>query len=204
LRSDFENPNPQKARDALGLDKNKKILLITGASSGSQNINRTACSLLDKLADFSSSWQVVHLTGRANFEQVKAAYAGAAISHKVVDYYDEMADLLAAAEVLIGRSGAVSVAEYAAAGVPSICMPYPYHRDMHQYLNAGKLVEAGAAIIVDDVGDEKDRREWLWEELEPLLKDDKIRLQKKLRVHCLQSERIVFSLHKGPFSYLET
>jgi UDP-N-acetylglucosamine--N-acetylmuramyl-(pentapeptide) pyrophosphoryl-undecaprenol N-acetylglucosamine transferase len=90
-----------------------------------------------------------------------------------------MADLLAAAEVLIGRSGAVSVAEYAAAGVPSICMPYPYHRDLHQYLNAGELVEAGAAIIVDDVGDDKDRREWLWEELEPLLKDDKIRLQMK-------------------------
>ncbi len=179
LRSDFENPNPQKAREVLGLDKDKKILLITGASSGSQSINRTVCSLLDKLADFSSGWQIVHLTGRANFEQVKAGYEGAAIKHKVVDYYDEMADLLAAAEVLIGRSGAVSVAEYAASGVPSICMPYPYHSDIHQYLNAGKLVEAGAAIIVDDVGDEKDRREWLWEELEPLLRDDKIRLQMK-------------------------
>jgi UDP-N-acetylglucosamine:LPS N-acetylglucosamine transferase len=58
-------------------------------------------------------------------------------------------------------------------------MPYPYHKDMHQYLNAGKLVEAGAAIIVDDVGDDKDRQEWLWEELEPLLKDDKARLQMK-------------------------
>jgi UDP-N-acetylglucosamine--N-acetylmuramyl-(pentapeptide) pyrophosphoryl-undecaprenol N-acetylglucosamine transferase len=179
LRSDFENPSPQKAREALGLDKSKKILLITGASSGSQNINRTVCSLLDKISIFADGWQIVHLTGRANFEEVKAGYAGAAIRHKVVDYYDDMADLLAATEVLIGRSGAVSVAEYAAAGVPSICMPYPYHRDIHQYLNAGKLVEAGAAIIVDDVGDEKDRREWLWEELEPLLKDDKIRLQMK-------------------------
>jgi UDP-N-acetylglucosamine--N-acetylmuramyl-(pentapeptide) pyrophosphoryl-undecaprenol N-acetylglucosamine transferase len=179
LRSAFENPNPQKAREALGLDKNKKILLITGASSGSQNINRTVCSLLDKISVFADGWQIVHLTGRANFEEVKAGYANAAISHKVVDYYDDMADLLAAADLLIGRSGAVSVAEYAASGVPSICMPYPYHRDLHQYLNAGKLVEAGAAIIVDDVGDDKDRREWLWEELEPLLKDDKIRLQMK-------------------------
>jgi UDP-N-acetylglucosamine:LPS N-acetylglucosamine transferase len=50
---------------------------------------------------------------------------------------------------------------------------------MHQYLNAGKLVDAGAAVIVDDVGDDLDRREWLWEELEPLLKDDKTRLQMK-------------------------
>ena len=177
LRSDFQNPNPQKAKTALGLDDKKKILLITGASTGSRNINRTVCSLLDELANFADSWQIVHLTGRANFDEVKAGYANAAIKHKVLDYWDDMANLLAASDLVIGRSGAVSVAEYAAAAVPSICMPYPYHRDMHQYLNAGKLVEVGAAIIVDDVGDENDRREWLWEELEPLLKDDKARLQ---------------------------
>ncbi len=58
-------------------------------------------------------------------------------------------------------------------------MPYPYHKDMHQYLNAGKLVDAGAAVIVDDVGNDKDRRDWLWEELEPLLKDDVKRKQMK-------------------------
>jgi UDP-N-acetylglucosamine--N-acetylmuramyl-(pentapeptide) pyrophosphoryl-undecaprenol N-acetylglucosamine transferase len=78
---------------------------------------------------------------------------------------------LAAADLLIGRSGAVSVAEYAAAAVPSICMPYPHHKDRQQYLNAGKLVEAGAAIIVDDVPDDEDRSQWLWEELEDLMKD---------------------------------
>jgi UDP-N-acetylglucosamine--N-acetylmuramyl-(pentapeptide) pyrophosphoryl-undecaprenol N-acetylglucosamine transferase len=179
LRAPFENPNPQKVKEMLALDKDKKILLITGASSGSQNINRTICSLLDKLADFKDKWQIVHLTGIANFEQVKAAYAHAAIKHKVLDYWDDMAGLLSASDLVIGRSGAVSVAEYAAAGVPSICMPYPYHRDTHQYLNAGKLVEVGAAIIVDDVGDDTDRQEWLWEELQPLLKDDKTRLQMK-------------------------
>lgn len=179
LRGTFENPNPERAKAGLGLDKNKRTLLITGASSGSQNINRTVCSLLDKLSDFANDWQIVHLTGKANFDEVTAKYAEAAIKHKVIDYYDDMADLLSASDLLIGRSGAVSVAEYAAAAVPSICMPYPYHKDMHQYLNAGKLVEAGAAVIVDDVGDDKDRREWLWEELEPILKDDKARLQMK-------------------------
>ena len=121
----------------------------------------------------------MHLTGKANFDQVNAGYANAAIRNKVVDYYDDMPDLLAAADIVIGRSGAVSVAEYAAAAAPSICMPYPYHSDLHQYLNAGKLVEAGAAIIVDDVGEDKDRQEWLWEELEPLMKDEAKRRQMK-------------------------
>ena len=180
LRKSFEKPNPQKAKDDLCLGYTQKILLITGASTGSQNINRTICSLLGKLSNYANDWQIVHLTGRANFDQVKAGYANAhVVRNKIIDYYDDMADLLAAADIVIGRSGAVSVAEYAAAGVPSICMPYPYHKDMHQYLNAGKLVDAGAAVIVDDIGDEKDRQEWLWEELEPLLKDEKKRLQMK-------------------------
>ncbi|MHC4155904.1 MAG: glycosyltransferase [Planctomycetota bacterium] len=84
--------------------------------------------------------------------------------------------------MVIGRSGAVSVAEYAAAGVPSICMPYPYHKDRHQYLNAGKLVEVGAAVIVDDLPDEKDRAQWLWEELEELMRDDQKR--QEMRENC--------------------
>jgi UDP-N-acetylglucosamine--N-acetylmuramyl-(pentapeptide) pyrophosphoryl-undecaprenol N-acetylglucosamine transferase len=179
LRSSFDNPNPQKAKEALGLDYTKKILLITGASTGSQNINRTICSLLNNLSNYADNWQIVHLTGRTNFDQVSAGYTNAPIRNKVVDYYDDMPDLLASADIVIGRSGAVSVAEYAAAATPAICMPYPYHKDLHQYFNAGKLVEAGAAVIVDDVGDDKDRREWLWEELEPLLKDETARRQMK-------------------------
>jgi UDP-N-acetylglucosamine--N-acetylmuramyl-(pentapeptide) pyrophosphoryl-undecaprenol N-acetylglucosamine transferase len=179
LRSGFSNPQPNKAIKQLGLDKNKKILLITGASSGSENINRTIYSLLEKLSGFADGWQIVHLTGEKNYNEVQNYYTGVKIRHKVLGYFDDMANLLAAADLVVGRSGAVSVAEYVAAGVPSICMPYPYHKDRHQYLNAGKLVEAGAAVIVDDLPDEKDRAEWLAEELDGLMKDDAARKQMK-------------------------
>jgi len=172
LRAGFENPNPQKAVEHFNLDTTKKTLLITGASSGSQNINNTVSSLLEFLDRFADNWQIVHITGVNNLEQVKAKYSNAKIAHKITDYYDDMADLLSAADLVIGRSGAVSIAEYAAASVPSICIPYPYHKDMHQYLNAGKLVEAGAAVIVDDLPDGKDRREWLAEELEGLMNNN--------------------------------
>ena len=172
LRSGFTHPHPEAAIKDLGLDPAKKVLLITGASSGSARINEAVCGLLDKMAQFADSWQIVHLTGLDNYETVLNGYKEARIAHKVVAYYEGMPDLLAAADLVIGRSGAVSVAEYAAAGVPSICMPYPHHKDMHQYRNAGKLVEVGAAIIVDDVSDVQDRTEWLWEELQTLMKDD--------------------------------
>jgi UDP-N-acetylglucosamine--N-acetylmuramyl-(pentapeptide) pyrophosphoryl-undecaprenol N-acetylglucosamine transferase len=177
LRNGFKNLQPDRAIEQLGLDKKRKILLITGASSGSENINKAVCSLLKKLDDFANDWQIVHLAGRRNSEKVKNDYAGAKISYKVLGYFDGMPDLLAAADLVIGRSGAVSVAEFAAAGIPSICMPYPYHKDKHQYLNAGKLVEAGAAVIVDDLPDERDRSEWLWEELAKLMRDEDKRKQ---------------------------
>jgi len=179
LRSGFCNPEPSKAIEQLGLDRDKKTLLITGASSGSANINRVVCSLLEKLDAFADNWQIVHLAGVSNYEKIKSEYGDAKIGHTVLGYFDDMANLLAAADLVIGRSGAVSVAEFAAAVTPSICMPYPYHRDRHQYLNAGKLVEAGAAVIVDDLPDEKGRAEWLWEELEELMKDEKKRQEMK-------------------------
>jgi UDP-N-acetylglucosamine--N-acetylmuramyl-(pentapeptide) pyrophosphoryl-undecaprenol N-acetylglucosamine transferase len=182
LRSGFANPEPNKAIEQLGLDKDKKTLLITGASSGSENINTTVCSLLEKLSIFADDWQIVHLTGRVNLKHVKSKYADAKIGYKVLGYYDDMADLLAVADLVVGRSGAVSVAEYAAAGVPSICMPYPYHRDRHQYLNADKLVEGGAAVIVEDSPDADERGRGLWDKLQELMKDEDTRL--KMREGC--------------------
>lgn len=172
LRSGFAHPDADQAIADLGLDAGKSVLLVTGASSGSARINEAICRLLPRLKSSADRWQIVHLTGLDNYKTVLAEYDGAPISYKVLDYYDGMADLLAAADLVIGRSGAVSVAEYAAAGVPSICLPYPFHKDKHQYLNAGKLVEAGAAVIVDDVPDTEDRTSRLWKELEPLMADE--------------------------------
>jgi len=175
LRRAFDDPRPERAIGRLGLDRDKKVLVVTGASSGAARINEAVCLLVGRLAEFAEQWQIVHLAGPTHLEQVKGRYEGAKIGHKVLGYWDDMADLLAAADLVIGRSGAVSVAEYAAAGVPSICMPYPHHRDRHQYLNAAKLVEAGAAVIVDDLPDANERAEWLWEELEQLITDQKRR-----------------------------
>jgi len=176
LRKGFCDPQPAKAIKELGLDKTKKILLITGASSGCQSINEAVAKILPDIEAYADQWQVVHLTGHRNYEDVSNRVRQGELLYYVLSYYDQMPDLMGAADIIIGRSGAVSVAEYAASGVPSICLPYPFHKDKHQYINAAKLVEAGAAIMVDDLPDLQDRSEWLWEELEPLLKDENARL----------------------------
>jgi len=151
LRAGFANPDKSKTAAELGLCENKKTLVVTGASSGSMSINDAVCALAADLEPFAESWQIVHITGKRDFKRVQAGYADVGIGHKIIDYFDDMPHLLAVADLVVGRAGAVSVAEYAAAGVAAICMPYPYHKDRHQYLNAAKLVESGGAVIVDDV-----------------------------------------------------
>jgi len=175
LRSRFNKPDADAAKKTLSLDENKRTLVVTGASSGAKSINDAVCAILPTLNNFADQWQIVHLAGRRHFEQVRRQYKTAKIKTKVLDYYEEMADLLAAADLVVARSGAVSIAEIAAISVPSICIPYPHHRDRHQYLNAGKLVEAGAAVIVDDLPDLTDRSQWLAEELTELMADEKKR-----------------------------
>jgi UDP-N-acetylglucosamine--N-acetylmuramyl-(pentapeptide) pyrophosphoryl-undecaprenol N-acetylglucosamine transferase len=83
-----------------------------------------------------------------------------------------MQDLLAAADLIVARAGAVSIAEYAAAGVPAICLPYPYHKDAHQYKNASKLAGAGAAVIVRDTKDTEQTAKILCKNLINLMQDD--------------------------------
>jgi UDP-N-acetylglucosamine--N-acetylmuramyl-(pentapeptide) pyrophosphoryl-undecaprenol N-acetylglucosamine transferase len=176
LREGFGLCDRHKTIKELGLDESKKTLVVTGASSGATNINNALCLLLGELGRFADSWQIVHLTGENDSGRVRADYANAKIGHKVLDYYDDMAGLLACADLIVGRAGAVSVAEYAAAGVAAICLPYPYHKDKHQYLNAAKLVEAGGGVIVDDLpGDNEQTSKNLLSELMTLMADDERR-----------------------------
>ncbi len=80
-----------------------------------------------------------------------------------------MADIWSVADLAISRSGASSCAELTACGVPSILMPYPFHKDLHQRANAKVLADAGAAVLVDDEKDRKKNADKLRPILESLL-----------------------------------
>jgi UDP-N-acetylglucosamine--N-acetylmuramyl-(pentapeptide) pyrophosphoryl-undecaprenol N-acetylglucosamine transferase len=151
LRAGFGDCNGWWVIEELGLDAEKKTLVVTGASSGSANINRALTKVLGEPGAVAEAWQIVHLTGSvANTRRQLAECGECGIAYHPVDYFEDMAGLYAIADLVVGRSGAVSVAEYAASGTPAICLPYPWHKDRHQYLNAQKLVDAGAAVIVED------------------------------------------------------
>lgn len=175
LRKSFLDPQGGKAIEELGLDLKKKTLLIMGGSSGGVNINKAICELLSDLKEFKKTWQIVHITGSAGYKETKACYSGQRIKHILLEYYDDMGALMSVSELVVGRSGAVSIAEYAFSWLAAICVPYPYHRDKHQHLNALRLVKAGAAVIVDDKKNSKKTAASLSKCLVKLMKNDQLR-----------------------------
>lgn len=156
------------------LDPDRKTLLITGASLGARTVNRAVIAILDFLKTY-GDWQILHLTGDLDFKEVQQSYRDRGFQARVIAFTDHMADALAAADLVVGRAGASSLAEITAVGRASVLMPYPYHRDQHQVQNARCLVRASAARLVKDRIDPKLNAPGLREALTPLLEDDAIR-----------------------------
>ncbi len=155
IRSDIVKlPSRAEAIGRLGLDPTLSTFVVTGASLGAQTVNAAVLKLLGDLP--LPGWQVLHLAGRDHAAAVRAAYEQLpAVRSHVVDFTPAMADVWAVADLCVSRSGASSCAELTAAGVPSVLMPYPYHKDMHQRANGKVLADAGAAVLIDDAKDEK-------------------------------------------------
>ena len=145
------------ARSELGLDPNRYTLMITGGSQGAQSVNLAVLELLrhrEVLAAM-KHWQIFHITGPTKDTDLAAAYAALGFPAKVVPFCDTMGLAWSAATIAVSRSGAGSVAEAWANGVPTIFLPYPFHKDDHQRLNAGPIVAAGGAVLLKDLIDAK-------------------------------------------------
>ncbi len=175
LRKEFADPQGGRVIDELGLDTGKRRLLIMGGSSGGVNINRAVCELLDSLSCFADDWQIVHITGSVNYDETLKGYGDTKIKHVVREFYDDMAGLMSVCDLAVGRAGAVSVAEYEASWLPVICVPYPYHRDNHQTLNAERLVQRGSGVIVADEKNDELTAKSLSKRLLKLMGDDTLR-----------------------------
>ena len=135
----------------LGLDPSLHTLVGMGGSQGARAINDALVSLT--LAGATpQGWQLLHLTGRDDFERVTAALNGrpAGTPHVARAYLDDMADAYAVADLLVARAGASTLGELRALGKPAILVPYPFAAEDHQASNAAALESAGAAVVLAD------------------------------------------------------
>ena len=170
IRSDIlRRPAREDAIKRLGLDPAQQTLVITGASQGAQTVNEAVLTALPRLK--LQGWQILHLSGKDHSVSVRQGYRDADLSAAVVDFTPDMADVWAVADLAISRAGASSIAELCVCGVPSILMPYPYHKDMHQRANAQVVADAGAGILLDDQKDRIKNADKLTPILESLLFD---------------------------------
>ncbi|HMM55560.1 MAG TPA: undecaprenyldiphospho-muramoylpentapeptide beta-N-acetylglucosaminyltransferase [Candidatus Desulfobacillus sp.] len=122
-------------------------LLVVGGSLGAQALNETVPRALALLAEDERP-RVTHQSGTRQIDALRAAYAAAGVAAELLPFIDDMAARYAAADLVICRAGALTVAELAAAGVASVLVPYPHAVDDHQSGNARFLVEAGAARLL--------------------------------------------------------
>lgn len=120
-------------------------VLVVGGSQGARILNQTMPQVAAKLGDAVTIW---HQSGKGAQQTVEQAYAQEGQpQHKVTEFIDDMAAAYAWADVVVCRSGALTVSEIAAAGLPALFVPFQ-HKDRQQYWNALPLEKAGAAKIL--------------------------------------------------------
>jgi UDP-N-acetylglucosamine--N-acetylmuramyl-(pentapeptide) pyrophosphoryl-undecaprenol N-acetylglucosamine transferase len=128
-------------------------VLVLGGSQGAKGINEAVPRAIAAAALGGADVRVTHQTGRERDAEVRALYAslGLAARAEVVPFIDDVAGALGAADLIVGRSGASSLAELCAVGRASILIPFPFAADDHQHKNARSLERAGAAVTLAQV-----------------------------------------------------
>jgi UDP-N-acetylglucosamine--N-acetylmuramyl-(pentapeptide) pyrophosphoryl-undecaprenol N-acetylglucosamine transferase len=163
------------ARAHFELATERPVLVVTGASQGARTVNQAVQAVWPALSAEHPEWQLLHLTGTADEAAARRAYEAAGAAARVAAFTHEMHLALAAADVVVSRAGASTLAELTALGKPSILMPYPYHRDRHQHANGQVLVDAGAAVMLEDHREASVNRGPLLEALRRLMGDAGLR-----------------------------
>ena len=148
IREDMRPGEASKARAQLGLSPDLKTILVFGGSQGAHRLNQVVVETWRLLARQTDSWQVIHVTGRADEVIMAEAYRSLGIASQVLAYSHDMPALYAAADVVICRSGASTVAELLAVQRRAILIPFPYATDNHQFFNAQILEQRGWGSII--------------------------------------------------------
>lgn len=143
----FLAPDPSDARRAelrraLGLDPERPLLLVLGGSQGALGLNRFVAEHAERLV--AAGLSVLHQVGPARLTEAAPEREG----YRALEFVDDVCAALDAADVVLCRGGASTLAEVAARGVPGFVVPYPHHADRHQERNARALGEG--LVVVDE------------------------------------------------------
>lgn len=144
----LDPPMREEALNRLELSADRKTILVMGGSQGAHTLNSVVAEMLDTLQP--EEFQIIWITGQNDYDNYKNLAATAKVPVKIYPFYEDMATMMSAADLIIARSGASTLAEITVLGRPSILVPFPYATDNHQEYNARSLEKVGAAEVLLD------------------------------------------------------
>jgi len=146
----FGAEDPRAAAPVPSGPAGRLRLLVFGGSRGARSINRAVADALPHLVRWRARLHIVHQTGEVDLAGAREAHTAAGFSSDVAPFLDDMADRMRRADLVLCRSGASTVFELAACGRPALVVPFPLAAGGHQMDNARLLVDAGAAVLLED------------------------------------------------------
>ncbi len=146
LRSVIRHVPREEACRKFGLRPDRKTLLIVGGSLGAHTLNKTIRQNLDVLLGI-PGLQAIWQTGSPEYDTLRLS-AQTCEQLVVTAFIESMPEAYSSADLILCRAGAMTLAELACYGLPSILVPYPYAADNHQEFNARTFVQAGAAVMI--------------------------------------------------------
>ena len=152
VRSSVFASTREEGRELLGIPDDARMLLVTGGSLGARHLNQGICALKERLLS-RPDLHIVHVTGPKELESVTEALAltsEEAQRWQLFGYTNQMGACMAAADAIVSRAGATSLAEISARAIPALLVPFPYATENHQTTNARAYVDAGCAYMIAD------------------------------------------------------
>ncbi|TCO79306.1 undecaprenyldiphospho-muramoylpentapeptide beta-N-acetylglucosaminyltransferase [Marinisporobacter balticus] len=153
VRNDFIDVRKEQSRKALGIDENRFVVMAFGGSRGAEKINETMANVL-KNFNGNHKISIIHVTGSKHYEGILKSLNQNNFEIKknimIKEYIYDMAKFMGACDLIIGRAGAITLAEITAMGLPSILIPSPYVANNHQEYNAKVLEKNGASVLVHE------------------------------------------------------
>jgi UDP-N-acetylglucosamine--N-acetylmuramyl-(pentapeptide) pyrophosphoryl-undecaprenol N-acetylglucosamine transferase len=149
IRAEFHSADRDRARARRAAGDTRLHLFVVGGSQGSRALNEAVLAALPHLSERRERLHIVHGTGPADADRMKAAYEKAGFDATVLPYLQEIRAAYEEADLVVCRSGASTVSELQACGKASILVPLPTSAHDHQKKNAEAAARAGAAVLLE-------------------------------------------------------
>ena len=197
VKKEYSKEEKTRILTTVGINENKPIVLVFGGSQGAQKINEAIIGILEN--KMNKDYQIIWATGPKQFDIIKEELSSKQIdinnveNAKILPYIYNMEEIMNIIDLVVSRSGAMTITEIANVGVPAIFIPFPFATENHQEYNAKVLKNVGAAKIILD---KNLTAEELNSTISNLVKDKKVLKEMGKKAHTVAIQDVEEKIYK--------